>query len=131
MKRATIPRLSDRLAQIAIALDSGGGEAQLAFAAAERLDELEAKLRDTRQAALYMRSTITQVASLLNGERIFGMKAEDDPQEMAKTKIDACLRAVAGMDFVVEIGNRELLPAPSRRLRQRHRASDHARTRSL
>jgi len=100
MKRATIPRLSDRLAQIAIALDSGGGEAQLAFAAAERLDELEAKLRDTRQAALYMRSTITQVASLLNGERIFGMKAEDDPQEMAKTKIDACLRAVAGMDFV-------------------------------
>lgn len=100
MKRASVPRLSDRLAQIAIALDSGGGEAQLAFAAAERLDELEAKLRDTRQAALYMRSTMAQAQSLLAGERLFGMHAGDDLQEMAKTKIEVCLRAVAGMDFV-------------------------------
>ena len=34
MKQPFQPKLSDRLAQIAIALDSGNGEAQLAFAAA-------------------------------------------------------------------------------------------------
>lgn len=96
------PKLSDRLAQIAIALDSGNGEAQLAFSAAERLDELESKLRDVGQAALYLRSTLAQVASLLRGERLFGMAPQDDPLDMAKAKAEACLRVVAEMNF----GNR-------------------------
>jgi len=85
---------------MALSLESGGGEAFVLFSAAEHIDGLESRLRNTLQAALYMRSTITQVDSLLKGERIFGMKAGDDSQEMAKTKINACLRAVAGMDFV-------------------------------
>ncbi len=99
MKQPFQPRLSDRLSAIAIALDSGYGEAQLAFEAAERLDELEARLRDVGQAALYLRSTLAQVASLLRGERLFGMAPQDDAQDMAKAKAEACLRVVAEMNF--------------------------------
>ena len=102
MKQPFQPKLSDRLAQIAIALDSGNGEAQIAFSAAERLDELESKLRDVGQAALYLRSTLAQVAALLRGERLFGMAPQDDAQDMAKAKAEACLRVVAEMNF----GNR-------------------------
>lgn len=101
MKQPFQPKLSDRLAQIAIALDSGNGEAQLAFSAAERLDELESKLRDVGQAALYLRSTLAQVASLLRGERLFGMAPQDDATDIAKAKSEACLRVVSGMDFGV------------------------------
>ena len=93
------PKLSDRLSSIAIALDSGNGEAQLAFSAAERLDELESRLRDVGQAALYMRSTLAQVAALLRGERLFGMAPQDDALDMAKAKAEACLRVVAEMNF--------------------------------
>lgn len=99
MRQAFQPRLSDRLSAIAIALDSGNGEAQLAFAAAERLDELEATLRDIGQAALYMRSTLAQIDALLRGERLFGMAPQDDPLDIAKAKAEACLRVVGGMDF--------------------------------
>ena len=100
MTKTFQPKLSNRLSSIAIALDSGNGEAQLAFAAAERLDELESNLRDVGQAALYLRSTLAQVASLLRGERLFGMSPSDDPLAMARIKAEACLRTVAGMDFV-------------------------------
>ena len=99
MKQQFHPRLSDRLSQIAIALDSGNGEAQLAFSAAERLDELESQLRDVKAAALYLRSTIAQVAALLRGERLFGMAPQDDALDMAKAKAEACLRVVAEMNF--------------------------------
>lgn len=99
MKQPFQPKLSDRLSSIAIALDSGNGEAQIAFSAAERLDELESKLRDVGQAALYLRSTLVQVASLLRGERLFGMAPQDDALDIAKVKSEACLRVVSGMDF--------------------------------
>lgn len=99
MKQPFQPKLSDHLAQIAIALDSGNGEAQLAFSAAERLDELESKLRDVGQAALYMRSTLAQVAALLRGDRLFGMAPQDDAMDMAKARAEACLRVVAEMNF--------------------------------
>ena len=102
MKQPFQPKLSDRLSSIAIALDSGNGEAQIAFEAAERLDELEARLRDVGQAALYLRSTLAQVEALLRGERLFGMAPQDDAQDMAKAKAEACLRVVAEMNF----GNR-------------------------
>jgi len=100
MKQQFHPRLSDRLSQIAIALDSGNGEAQLAFSAAERLDELESQLRDVKAAALYLRSTMAQVDSLLRHEQIFGQHPDDDPIDLARAKITACLRVVVGMDFV-------------------------------
>lgn len=99
MKQQFQPKLSDRLSQIAIALDSGNGEAQLAFSAAERLDELESKLRDVKAAALYLRSTMAQVDLLLRNERILGQHPDDNPIELAQVKIKACFRAVGGMDF--------------------------------
>lgn len=94
------PKLSDRLSGIAIALDSGNGEAQLAFSAAERLDELESQLRDVKAAALYLRSTMAQVDSLLRHEQLFGQHADNEPIDLARTKVSACLRVVVGMDFV-------------------------------
>lgn len=101
MKQPFQPKLSDRLSSIAIALDSGNGEAQLAFAAAERLDELESKLRDVGQAALYMRSTLAHIEKLLKGELLFGMVPTDDPLDFAKAKAEWCLGVVGGMDFGV------------------------------
>ena len=100
MKHAHRPKLSDRLSQIAIALDSGNGEAQLAFSAAERLDELESQLRDVKAAALYLRSTMAQVDSLLRHEQLFGQHPDDEPIDLARIKVAACLRTVCGMDFV-------------------------------
>ena len=99
MKQQFHPRLSDRLSAIAIALDSGNGEAQIAWAAAERIDELEARLRDVQAAALYLRSTMAQIDTLLRGEMLFGMAPTDDLAGMAKIKAEACLLAVGGMDF--------------------------------
>lgn len=99
MKQPFQPRLSDRLSAIAIALDSGNGEAQIAFEAAERIDELEATLRDIGQAALYMRSTLAQIEGLLRGEKLFGMATSDDPLCVAELKAKACLRVVGEMDF--------------------------------
>lgn len=99
MKQPFQPKLSDRLAQIAIALDSGNGEAQLAFSAAERLDELESQLRDIKAAALYLRSTMAQVDSLLRNQQLFGQAPTDDPIELAQAKVEACMRVVAEMDF--------------------------------
>lgn len=92
-------KLADRLAAIAIAIDSGNGEAQIAWAAAERIDELEARLRDVQAAALYLRSTMAQIEALLRGERLFGMAPTDDLAGMAKLKAEAALRVVAEMDF--------------------------------
>lgn len=92
-------KLSDRLSSIAIAIDSGNGEAQIAWAAAERIDELEARLRDVQAAALYLRSTLAQIDTLLRGEMLFGMAPQDDHLDIAKAKAEACLRAVGGMDF--------------------------------
>lgn len=99
MKQAFQPRLSDRLSAIAIALDSGNGEAQLAFAAAERIDELEASLRDIGQAALYLRSTMADIETLLRGELLFGMEPCAQTLLIAQNKAKACLRVVGGMDF--------------------------------
>ena len=92
-------KLSDRLSSIAIAIDSGNGDAQIAWAAAERIDELEARLRDVQAAALYLRSTMAQIDALLRGVRLFGMAPTDDLAGMAKLKAESCLRAVGGMDF--------------------------------
>lgn len=92
-------KLSDRLSSIAITIDSGNGEAQIAWAAAERIDELEARLRDVQAAALYLRSTMAQIDTLLRGELLFGMAPTDDLAGMAKIKAEACLLAVGGMDF--------------------------------
>lgn len=101
MKQQFQPKLSDRLAQIAIALDSGNGEAQLAFSAAERLDELESQLRDVKAAALYLRSTMVQVDALLRHEQLFDQHPGDDPIELAQAKVTACLRVVGAMNFAV------------------------------
>ena len=92
-------KLSDRLSSIAIAIDSGNGEAQTAWQAAERIDELEARLRDVQAAALYLRSTMAQIDTLLRGELLFGMAPTDDFAGMAKLKAEAALRVVAEMDF--------------------------------
>lgn len=92
-------KLSDRLSSIAIAIDSGNGEAQIAWAAAERIDELEARLRDVQAAALYLRSAMAQIEALLRGQLLFGMAPTDDLAGMAKLKAEACLRVVGGMDF--------------------------------
>lgn len=99
MKQPFQPRLSDRLSSIAIAIDSGNGEAQIAWAAAERLDELDARLRDVQAAALNLRSTLAQIDTLLRGELLFGMAPTDDLAGMAKRKSGAALRVVAEMDF--------------------------------
>ena len=92
-------KLSDRLSAIAIAIDSGNGEAQTAWEAAARIDELEASLRDVQAAALYLRSTMAQIDTLLRGQLLFGMAAADDLLDMAKAKAEACLRVVGGIDF--------------------------------
>lgn len=92
-------KLSDRLSSIAIAIDSGNGEAQIAWAAAERIDELEARLRNVHAAALYLRSTMAQIEGLLRGEKLFGMATSDDPLCVAELKAKACLRVVGEMDF--------------------------------
>ena len=99
MKHKHTPRLSDRLSAIAFAIDSGGGEAGIVFEASERLDELESELREVRQSAMYLHSTMAQAELLLNGERLFGMAAEDDLIETAKIKVSACLRALSGRNF--------------------------------
>lgn len=92
-------KLSDRLSSIAIAIDSGNGEAQIAWQAAERIDELEARLRNVHAAALYLRSTMAQIEGLLRGEKLFGMATSDDPLCVAELKAKACLRVVGEMDF--------------------------------
>lgn len=99
MKQPFQPRLSDRLSAIVIAIDSGNGEAQIAWAAAERIDELEARLRDVQAAALYLRSTMAQIDTLLRGELLFDMAPTDDLAGMAKLKAEAALRVVSEMDF--------------------------------
>lgn len=92
-------KLSDRLSSIAIAIDSGNGEAQIAWQAADRIDELEARLRNVHAAALYLRSTMAQIEGLLRGEKLFGMATSDDPLCVAELKAKACLRVVGEMDF--------------------------------
>lgn len=99
MKHEPTPSLQARLSKVALTLESGAGEASLLFEAAEHINRLELSLQRAQQSALYLRSTMADVAALLAGEQIEPGRIVAEPVAEARIKAGAAVRAVAGFDF--------------------------------
>lgn len=80
---------------MACSIDAGNGEAALLFAAAERLDQIENRLRQVQAVALYLRSTCADIARLLEGQQVSPFEVSQDLHDLAKAKAIAVCRATA------------------------------------
>lgn len=94
-----VPSLQARLSKVALSVESGSGEADLLFQAAERINQLDLALRRTKEVALYLRSTMADVSALLAGEQIDPARHIDDPVAEAAIKATSAVRAVFNIDL--------------------------------
>lgn len=67
---ARIKRLAEKLATMAFAMESGGGEAATLFLAAETLDALDGALRKERETSMWLDSAMHDIAVLLGGGQV-------------------------------------------------------------
>ncbi len=89
---ARIKRLAAKLATMAFAMESGGGEAATLFLAAETLDALDDDLRKERETTMWLDSAMRDIAVLLGGGQVSPYERTDDPIAMARSKAGyACL----------------------------------------
>lgn len=89
---ARIKRLAEKLATMAFAMESGGGEAATLFLAAETLDALDGALRKERETSMWLDSAMHDIAVLLGGGQVSPYERTDDPIALARSKAGyACL----------------------------------------
>ena len=89
---ARVKRLAEKLATMAFAMESGGGEAATLFLAAETLDALDNALRKERETAMWLDSAMHDIAVLLGGGQVSPYDRTDDPIALARSKAAyACL----------------------------------------
>lgn len=89
---ARIKRLAAKLATMAFAMESGGGEAATLFLAAETLDALDGALRKERETSMWLDSAMHDIAVLLGGGQVSPYERTDDPIALARRKAGyACL----------------------------------------
>lgn len=100
-KQSGAPSIPARLSKVALSLESGAGEASLIFDAAESINSLELRLQRARELALYLRSTLADVAALLAGEQIDPARHIVDTASEAAIKARAAVRVAAKFDLGV------------------------------
>ena len=90
---ARIKRLAAKLATMAFAMESGGGEAATLFLAAETLDALDDDLRKERETTMWLDSAMHDIAVLLGGGQVISPDdCDSDPIALARSKAGyACL----------------------------------------
>lgn len=86
-KQPAAQSIPSRLSKVALSLESGAGEASLIFDAAEHINRTESRLQRAREIALYLRSTMADVAALLAGEQM------DPARHIADTAAEAAIKA--------------------------------------
>jgi len=98
-KQSAAQSIPARLSKVALSLESGAGEASLIFDAAEHINSLESRLKRAQEIALYLRSTLADVAALLAGEQIEPARHIADTAAEAGIKAQAAVRVASKFDL--------------------------------